>query len=831
MSGIVIAERSATLSHLLQRTLSASKLSADRMLDNYSDLEPLLQSGLSSGPIRLLLLGAPQRIGTDFETLLEQLLEERYQDLPVLVLTHERSAELTEWLSRRRQSSLLLWANFSRIPPLVRQYLPDELPGSVKSSRQNHQFKLKLLFVDDSQSVRFAYKQMLVSHGFEVDLAGSLSEAFQKAADGSYDLAIVDYYLPDGNGDELCRKLIANPNTRNLPIAMITGTYKDAVIKRCLDAGAVECMFKNEVLELTLARIKALARSIESQKSVAADRQRLDGILASVGDGVYGVGVDGTISFINPTGLALLGYVDAEELLGKRAHSLLHFALGDGSRVDEDDSPLGRAYAEGDPLKGHETVFWNRAGEALPVECSVVPLTIGGKRDGTVVVFRNISDRKSADQMRWEMMHDGLTGAANKRNFNQALAAELTRRAEQGGYSALLLIDLDRFSLIEEQGGQPMADRLLADVVGRLKERLRQDDVLARLEEDHFALILSGVQLENLASLADAVREQIGKIGFQMYGKTQQLSATVGVAVLSSDTPSAEYALEQSRIACQTAKRRGGNQTQIQVSDADQRIARELDAGWITKLKEALHEDRFLLLTQPIVRAQESGSDELLFELLIRMLNRDGEQIAPSVFVPLAERVGMMEKIDLWVLSQALKHLRGLSNSPEVCFTVNLSNVTVQNASSLRLIEEQIRASGVDPARIIFELTETAEIASMHSARRFVLTLKSLGCRFALDDFGTGFSSISHLKHLPVDFVKLEGSLISDLQESDRDRTMVSAITSLAHSLGLQVIAEHVDSEGSLEWLKGCGVDYVQGHFLGEPAALAETDFSRSRAA
>ncbi|MCB1608904.1 MAG: EAL domain-containing protein, partial [Xanthomonadales bacterium] len=519
------------------------------------------------------------------------------------------------------------------------------------------------------------------------------------------------------------------------------------------------------------------------------------------------------------------------ELLGKRAHDLLHYAMGDGSTVDEADSPLGRAYAEGDPLRGHEAVFWNQAGEAMPVECSVVPLNIGGKRDGTVVVFRNISDRKSADQMRWEMMHDGLTGAANKRHFNQALAQELGKRAENGGYSALLLIDLDRFSLIETQAGRALTDRLLADVVARLKERLRQDDVLARLEEDHFGLILSGVQLDNLASLADAAREQIGRISFPMYGKTQQLSATVGVAVLSSDTPSAEYALEQSRIACQTAKRRGGNQTQIQVSDADQRIARELDAGWITKLKEALHEDRFLLQTQPIVRAKENGNGELLFELLIRMLNRDGEQIAPSVFVPLAERVGMMDKIDLWVLGQALKHLKALKKSPEVCFTVNLSNVTVQDASSLRLIEEQIRASGVDPARIIFEVTETAEIASLHSARRFILTLKELGCRFALDDFGTGFSSISHLKHLPVDFVKLEGSLICDLQESDRDRTMVSAITSLAHSLGLQVIAEHVDSQGSLEWLKGCGVDYVQGHFLGEPQAMSETDFARSRAA
>lgn len=833
MTGIVLVERSSALSHLLQRTLSAARLNADRHFTSYQELLALLDDPSARANLRLLLLGAPQRSGPDFEVVLERLLLAEAQSLPVLLLTHERNDQLNDWLSRRRETSVLLWTNFSRIPALIRQYLPDERRAAIKAEGEagERHFSLRVLFVDDSQSVRFAYRQMLANHGFDVEVAGNLAEGLQKARAGSFDLAIVDYYLPDGTGDELCRRLAEHNETRDLPIAIITGTYKDNIIKRCLDAGAVECMFKNEVLELTLARIKALARAIETQKAVVADRQRLDGILASVGDGVYGVDVEGRLSFINPTGLRLLGYSDPDELLGKRAHEMLHYAQGDGARQEETESALGQAYVNGKALASVETVFWTRPGEPLPVECSVVPLTINGQRDGTVVVFRNISERKSVDQLRWEMMHDSLTGASNRRYLTQALGHEIGKRVERGGYSSLLLVDLDRFRLIEEQGGRPLSDRILAEVAARLKERLREGDVLARLEDDHFALLQSGIQLDNLYSLAEAVREQVEQIRYPLYGKPQQLSATVGVAVISADTPSAEYGLEHARLACQNAKRRGGNQVQVYVADADQRIARELDSGWIARFKEALNEDRFLLLTQPIVPSRSAAAHPQIFELLIRMQNRDGELIGPGVFVPLAERVGLMDKIDLWVLDKALRQLKALGDESGVAFTVNLSNLTVQDPAALRLIEEQIKASGVDPGRIIFEVTETSEIASLHSARRFIQTLKNIGVRFALDDFGTGFSSISHLKHLPVDFVKLEGSLITDLEESDRDKTMISSLVGLAHALDLQVIAEHVDTATSLSWLRDCGVDYVQGHFLGEPRAIEQTEFLRSQAA
>lgn len=833
-----MVERSATLSHLLQRTLAAAQLGADRVFASFGEAAVMLKNAQGSLPCRLLIVGAPQRPVAEFDQLLELLKTGVGKDLPVLLMAHERTTQIARWLDQRPRAAFLIWSSFGRIPALLPQLIPVGTAEDGTAGESPTATPLKLLFIDDSPSVRMAYRDLLGKHGFDVDVAGSLREGLSKATQQSFDLVVVDYFLPDGNGDELIVQLKAQPATRDVPIAVITGAYKDAIIKKCLDAGAVECMFKNEVLELTLARIKALARGVETQKRIEEERQRLNGILESVGDGVYGVDDQGIVTFANPAAVRLLGYVEDSELIGKSAHQRFHFAAEDGSSIDSGQSPLAMAYRHGTELKRLETVFWTRSGEALPVECSVVPLSIAGRRQGSVVVFRDISERKSADRLRWELSHDALTGLANRRHFNQVLAHEIERRRERGGYSAVLYIDLDRYSLIEENAGERAAQKLLIEVGQRFGERLRQDDVLARLDEDHFALLLSGVQLENMFTVADGFRELLHEVHYTSLGKRLGLTGSVGVSIISRDTPSAEYVLEHARLACATAKRRGMDQTQIYVAEADARIARELDAGWTARIREALHEDRFLLLVQPIVPLAGGssgmrprgewhlGQGEHLFELLIRMLNRDGQWISPSVFVPLAERVGLIQKIDLWVISRTLRLLGELPPTPRFSMTVNLSNLTLQDPESLKHIEHLVSGSGVDPSRLVFEVTETSEIGSLHSARKFMQALRKLGCRFALDDFGTGFSSFSHLKHLPVDFVKIEGSFIAELGDSPTDQTMVHSIIDMAHSLQLQVIAEHVDSDATVGWLQRCGCDFGQGHFLGEPRPLGEVDLA-----
>ena len=603
MDGILVVERSATLSHLLKRTLAAASIGARSELSGYLEtIDHLQRSAELEQPYRLLLIGAPARMTREFSAVLDFLRGDG-KALPVLLMAHEKTPELIAFAQARARARLVLWAEFSRIPGAIKALVPEsdaplQTPAQAAPKIANAG-SIRILFVDDSESVRLAYQQLLERNGFHVETAGTLAEAGQKSTNGNFDLVIIDYFLPDGNGDELCRKLSGRPGSPAL--AIITGTYREDVIKRCLDAGATECMFKNEAKELFLARVHSLGRQITMQKSVESERQRLDGILGAVGDGVYGVDNAGVVTFINPTGLRLLGHADEAAIVGKSAHTMIHYAVEDGRRIAPAESSLNCAYADGEPLSAHETVFWKKSGEGIPVECTVLPLAIAHRREGSVVVFRDISERKSAERLRWELTHDRLTGLANARHFNNTLTAELNRRRDQGGYAAVLYIDIDRYNYIIDTVGVAGAEQLLAEVAHMIGKRLRDGDMLARIEGDRFALLLAGVQLENLFPVADGFRELLHQCVYQVHGQKRHGTASIGVAVISKDTPSSEYALEHARLACKTAKQRGRDQTEIYVGEHDARIAREIEAGWTDRLRAALEQDRFIFLAQPIV--------------------------------------------------------------------------------------------------------------------------------------------------------------------------------------------------------------------------------------
>ncbi|HRG15948.1 MAG TPA: EAL domain-containing protein [Pseudomonadota bacterium] len=889
MTGILVVERSATLHHLLTRTLQAAQVGSWSELSTYADTLDHLSRATDLGqPYGLLILGAPARMSRDFEDLLIYLRNPRVRKTSVLLLAHEKNQAIDSFVSDRPDAQFLLWSNFSRIPTVIAQVLPRAaqvalppapVPAPVPApaigaetvtaprlesavslpaptvdlsaigaapvpEQPAEKLGIRVLFVDDSASIRLAYKQLLDRNGYDCDTAGTIAEAFNKAAGGRYDLFIVDYFLPDGNGDELCRRLKALPATAGGTIAIITGTYREDVIKRCLEAGAVECTFKNEAKELFLARMGGLARQIRLQKNASSERQRLDGILGSVGDGVFGVDAGGTINFVNPTALRMLGHDDEAALLGMNAQHAIHHSDEQGRALREEDSALLQVYRNGESVARIETVFWNVERRPLPVEASVLPLDVGGRREGSIVVFRDIGERRDSDRLRWELIHDPLTGLFNGRHFAQLLSQDIARRREHGGYGALLYFDVDRYTHIVDAGGPAVGDRLVADLAQTLGKRLREGDILARIEGDRLVLLLTGVQLDHLFTLADGFRELAHGCFYTVNQHKRHATVSLGVAVVSRDTPSAEYVLEHARVACKTAKHRGRDQTQIYVGEHDTRIARELEAGWTAKLREAIEENRFEFEVQPIVPLAaladtEAGigehdgwrlgapGHEILCELLLRMRDRRGEHVSPGVFVPLAERVGMMPKIDLWVVQHALAELgtrRDLVG--RIAFNINLSNQTLADSESMALITNAIRASNVPARALVFEITETSEMTSMHTVRRFMNQLREIGCRFALDDFGTGFSSFTHLRHLPVDFVKIEGSFVEGMADNELDHTMVSSIAGLAKSMKLAVIGEHVDSFATLSALRHCGVEYAQGHWLGAPRRLAGLDLA-----
>ncbi|MEP6940778.1 MAG: diguanylate cyclase, partial [Rudaea sp.] len=552
MPGILVVERSATLSHLLRRTLAAGQMEAQTEVSGYLEaIENLQAEHDRNQPYELVILGAPARMTREFSALLDVLRGGIAAETPLILMAHEKTADLNELISGRPKTSLMPWSNFSRIPGNVRALLPTTSHGAVVRGSRRPLNSIRILLVDDSQSMREAYRRIFERGGFEVTTADSIRQATSVLERDRFDIVVVDYFLPDGNGEELCRRLSSKPDSPVL--AIITGTYREEIIKRCIDAGASECLFKNEANELTLARVRTLARQIQSQKTVEAERQRLDGILGSVGDGVFGVDNEGVITFMNPTGLRLLDWPDEAGLLGQSAHTLIHPTLEDGRRAEPRDSVLTRAYAEGQSLTAYETLFWSRNGESMPIECSVLPLAIQQRREGSVVVFRDISGRKSAERLRWEATHDSLTSLLNLREMQSLLAEEIQRRRETGGFAALLHVDVDRFSYIEDAIGAAQAERLLVEVAGAMSKLSRAGDAVARLDGDKFALLLVGVQLENLYSLADGFREVLHQCHYVAHGSRRNISVSIGVAVVSKDAPPIEQLLDHARHACKVA--------------------------------------------------------------------------------------------------------------------------------------------------------------------------------------------------------------------------------------------------------------------------------------
>lgn len=837
MLGLAVLEKSASLRHLVERTLGTANLTLGERFVDPSALKTLLETDPHS--FAGLVIGIPPS-PTDA---LWRLLESLDESLPVVLMTHQRHARITQWLENRTHTKMLFWSDFGRLPSALKSVLPTEpeTPAHAVEHRPVH-----VLLVDDSASVRQAFSSLLKAARYDVEVVTTLAEARKQIQKRKPDLAVIDYFLPDGNGDELVRELSQNPETSNILSAIITGSYKEEIIKKCLDAGAVECMFKNEAKELFLARIAALARTVEIQKSARMEHLRVKRVLQSVADGVYGVDLEGRVTFANPSALKLLGYSSEADLIGKSAYATFHSGDSDGEDIAEEEHKLVIAYSSGEPKLSLETIFWRNDASLLPVECSVVPLETPDGREGAAVVFRDISERKTAEKLRWELSHDQLTGLSNRRHFSLAIEGELNRLKGDTGYAALLHIDLDRFGHIADVAGKTHADRVLIDVATGLSARLRSKDAISRLEGDQFAILLSAIQLENLFTLADDFREVLHQVSYPAYGQLRTVAGSIGVAIMSRETPSAEYVLEHARVACQLAKRRGRDQTHIFIAESDSRLTRELEAGWVDRLKEALRDDRFVLMAHPIIptdalgRAEieaagrdpwklcleRSRSHEIVFEILLRLVARDGQLISPGVFVPLAERVNMMQKIDLWVVSNSLKALAKLTAAgARVSFNINLSTQTLQDSESLLMIETLLKGHRVDPSRLIFEVTETQELQSMHNARKFVRALKRWGARFALDDFGTGFSSFSHLKNLEVDFIKIDGQFVESIARTQIDQTIVKTIVDMAHAMNLKTIAEHVDTIEALETLRLLKADYVQGHLFGEPMALNQLDF------
>lgn len=426
--------------------------------------------------------------------------------------------------------------------------------------------------------------------------------------------------------------------------------------------------------------------------------------------------------------------------------------------------------------------------------------------------------------------HDPLTGLANRNEFDNRLQRSL-RTVGNGVQHALLYMDLDQFKIINDTCGHVAGDELLRQLAMLLRAPVRDGDSLARLGGDEFGLLLNQCPLEKALQVGERMLRTIGDFRYVWEDNSFTVGASIGLVMLDDRTQTLSDVMRMADMACYAAKDRGRNRVQVYRADDAELQQRHGEMKWVARLNHALEENRFVLFRQRIMPLGDKNEQHC--EFLLRMLNERGEHILPGAFIPAAERYNLMPAIDRWVVRNACSFLAQNSARTDCAntelFFINLSGATLGDDHFAAYVTDQIKAQGLSPELIGFEITETAVIANLSTAMSFIDKVKQLGCRVALDDFGAGLSSFSYLKSIRADYLKIDGSFIKDMLDDPMDHAIVEAINNIGHVVGLQTIAEFVESDATKQRLKQIGVDYAQGNAIQRPNPLFTNHHSQRR--
>ncbi len=442
--------------------------------------------------------------------------------------------------------------------------------------------------------------------------------------------------------------------------------------------------------------------------------------------------------------------------------------------------------------------------------------------DRQVVLDALEAAQKTETELRYLADHDPLTALLNRRAFRVRLDTYVNFAARYGGRGAVMVIDVDGLKEVNDKLGHQQGDNLIRRVATVLRERVRATDIVARLSGDEFAVLMPQSDVEGALALGDDLRIQVAD---EFVAEPELAGATISVGITMFGAESdggAEAVLAAADEAMYRAKAEGRNRISLFEAPVEATAARPLTTS--AKIRNALTQNRLSLATQPIQSLTDGVVER--FELLLRMRGESGELLPARSFIGVAERAGMIQELDRWVVGQALDLLgeRERAGHP-VSLHVNLSGASLTDISVLEYIERRLDEGGADPTRCTFEITQTARIQDLETAASFADRLTELGCEVAIDDYGTGFGPFEYLKHFPFDVIKIDGTFVRDLPESDADQLTVQAIVGIAQGLGKQTIAEFVEDEATAQMLRAYGVDMAQGYHLGAPVSIDEALF------
>ncbi|MDH0732142.1 EAL domain-containing protein [Pseudomonas sichuanensis] len=609
------------------------------------------------------------------------------------------------------------------------------------------------------------------------------------------------------------------------------GEGSRALLKVLMLTNLVTALFLIAMAWLRSSKLLAQRQAFAS--ALQEERERAQVTLESIGDAVITTDVDGCITFMNPAAEQLTHW-QAAQAEGLPLAAL--FSLLD-ENAEKDSRTLVEQVLSGS-LKGsdeHARLIQRLDGSTVSINLVGSPILTDGQVSGIVVVLHDMTqERQYIANLSWQATHDALTGLANRREFEYRLEQALNTLARQAGRHSLMFLDLDQFKLVNDTCGHAAGDELLRHICAVLQSGLREGDTLARLGGDEFGVLLENCPPEQAERIAEQLRQVVQSLHFVWKGRPFVTTVSIGLVHIAQAPSTLEASLRAADMACYMAKEKGRNRVQVYHADDSELSMRFGEMAWIQRLHVALEENRFCLYAQEIAPLQgQEGPGHI--EILLRLHDESGRTILPNSFIPAAERYGLMTALDRWVVRSVFQVIRQCLDEgregPLALCAINLSGASIGDDNFLEYLQRLFGEFDIPPRLICFEITETSAIANLGSAIRFINELKGLGCKFSLDDFCAGMSSFAYLKHLPVDFLKIDGSFVKDMLDDPINRAMVEVINHIGHVMGKRTIAEFVETPLIEQALQEIGVDYAQGYLIERPQVFTCDSLQRQRIA
>ena len=559
----------------------------------------------------------------------------------------------------------------------------------------------------------------------------------------------------------------------------------------------------------------------ELARQAAEERFRVAFAHAGVPMAIVGLEGDerGVLLDANAAYAALLE-LTAEQLIGAQLERWIH----PGDQTAALDDPLERLGNGGSERLQYERRYLLPDGRVISAVITDAVLESDRGERFAIEQALDITDRKSFEgQLQHLADHDALTGLFNRRRFDAELERALAHARRFGTGGAVLALDLDGFKFVNDALGHAAGDSLVIRLAGTLQRTLRETDVVARSGGDEFTVILPGLDEREACVVAEKLLSAIRRAGTMLQEQRHaQVTTSIGITTFEGgEDVTAEDLLIEADIAMYDAKHAGKDCLSVYRRDHRRRERIAARQDWLARLRQAVEEERFVLHAQPIVPVCSNGVPR--YELLLRMSDAHGDLISPGTFLYNAERFGFIERIDQWVMAQAVAMLeREHARGNQLSLAVNMSAKTLNGGRAAEHLAELLRQHTIPEGRLVVEITETAAISNMDLARDLARDLRALGARIALDDFGAGFATFYYLKHLDFDFVKIDGEFIRHLPDNRADQLVVRSVVDIARGLGADTIAEFVQDDRTLELLRSFGVGYAQGYHTGRPGPASE---------